>query len=133
MVALPLERIAVNDTLPNRVLEGFEMFSMANLRTRSTGIPDVTLYCSQGEFEGKSSVHGPRVKVYLGSRLTREMLRDPIIIKLTDPPQVVVGSLTGKPRQLVMQFLSLNREVLIQYWNDLNMDLEELLERLEKV
>lgn len=119
--------------IAERVVTAFEMFSMANLRTRSTGIQGVTIYCSQGEFMGKQSVHGPRVKVYLGEKLTREQLAEPVIVKLTTPPEIVVGELNGSTKKKVFKFLEQNHDLLIRYWNDLNMDLEDLIGEIEKV
>ena len=114
-------------------MTAFEMFAMANLRPRQTGLEAVVIYCSQGEFGGKSSPHGPRVKVYLGERLTREQLAEPIIVKLSQPPQVVVGELDGKTKKQVFAFLEKNHALLLRYWNDLDMDLQDLLDGIKKV
>lgn len=93
------------------------VIAMSNLRPEDTGIPGVVIWVSAGEFEGKKGQHGPRVKVILGGgKVTQESLAAAPSVTIADG-KVVRGKLTGKVLKQVRDFLELNREVLLQYWN----------------
>lgn len=89
--------------------------AMANLRPDDTGISGVLIWISSGEYSGTKIQHGPRVKVMMGTKLSKEAVSKAVTVRLTDPPEVL-GVLPGKLKKQVLQFLTMNREVLIRYW-----------------
>ena len=52
-------------------------------------------------------------------------------MRLTDPPQVL-GTLPGPIKKKVVEFVSRNRDALLQHWN-FEIDSKELLDLLEAV
>jgi hypothetical protein len=98
-----------------RVVARFLREAMANLRPDDTGISGVLIWISSGEYSGTKIQHGPRVKVMMGTKLSKEAVSKAVTVRLTDPPEVL-GVLPGKLKKQVLQFLTMNREVLIRYW-----------------
>lgn len=112
---------------------GFDMWAMSSLRSKATGIEGVIIWVSTGEFAGADLQHGPRVKVVLGDKVSKEkMLKESVTIKISESPEVLDGDLPGKVKKQVIGFVKKNREVLLQYWNE-EIDTQELIELLEKV
>ena len=117
-----------------RVLErfaDFQMESMSNLRSKSTGIEGAVIWISAGEFSGKEIKHGPRIKVVLGDKITTDGLKNAITVRLSTPPEVL-GDLPGKVKSRVIDFVELNKDLLLQHWNG-EVDTQEMLEQLKKV
>lgn len=101
---------------PRNVVARFNMWAMSNLSPHDTGVKGCLIWCSIGEFEGKAIKHGPRIKVMLGQKITSEGLADAVSVTL-DPVPRVIGALSGRVKKQVLQFVELNRETLLQYWN----------------
>jgi len=70
------------------------VLAMSNLRASDTGVK------SAGEFEGKSSPHGPRIKVVLGSKISEDA--DSVTVKIAKPA-VVLGKLPAAIAPLALK------------------------------
>lgn len=94
----------------------YEIFAMANLSTKTTGISGAVIWVSAGEFEGKKSTHGARIKVVEGNSMSASGLVDAVVITLTEDPKVLHGKLKKKTLAQVIDFIKVNRTVLLGYW-----------------
>jgi hypothetical protein len=113
--------------LGNRIV----LEAMSNLRPGDTGVEGAVIWISAGEFYGVDAQHGPRIKVVLGNKLTTEGLREAVSVRLTTPP-MVLGKLSGKVEQQVIQFVELNRDVLLRHWSG-KLDSKQAVNLLERV
>lgn len=121
-------------TLEERVAErvaGFQVEAMSNLRSKSTGVSGAVIWISAGEFSGKDAQHGPRIKVVLGDRVTRDALYGSVSVRVTRPPEVL-GTLPPQVRKDVVAFIEKNYDVLLQHWAG-DLDTVETLAALQKV
>lgn len=103
------------------------LFEMANLRFRQTGLPVVVwIQPSTG-----NEKHWCRIKVakQYGDKTTNDLFTIRV-----DNLKVVgnTGEIKERDVEMVKEFIELNREVLIDYWND-NIDIQTVLERLQKI
>jgi hypothetical protein len=85
------------------------------------------LWFSAGEFDAEST-HGPRIHVTLsdGVRL-RDVPTSPAML-LTDVSEII-GALPRSISDEVVQFVALNRDVLLSYWHG-HVDTAELFDAL---
>jgi hypothetical protein len=118
-------------TIEERVVARFLKEAMANIRTRRTGIEGAVIWVSPGEFGGKDSQHGPRIKVMLGNKVTTEGLDDAVSVRISDPPEVL-GKLPGNVKKQVIKFVDLNRDVLLGHWKG-ETDTEEMLALIKSI
>src|ERR1700744_5708992 len=126
--------LSVRETMstePKEVVARFMLEAMSNLRTRSTGVDDATIWVSAGGFAGAQMQHGPRIKVIPGTKITKEGLLEAASVTITDPPKVI-GDLPGKLKKQAIAFVTLNSEILLQYWRN-EIDTQDLLEGLTRV
>ena len=107
--------VPVDRSIAERVASRFIGASAANLRKGETGIEGVVLYVSTKSSAGTDIQHGPRLKVMLGNRVTKENRRNSVSIRLTDPP-VVLGILPGHIRAQAVEFVRNNLPVLLLFW-----------------
>lgn len=129
------------NTIPKKVAERYRkevheaserhLWAMSNLRPTTTGVDGAVIWVSVGEFAGSDLQHGARIKVVVGTKITRDGLRDAISVRLTDPPEVL-GSLPGRIQKQVVAFVNRNRAALLSHWNG-EIDAKEMLDQLEKV
>ena len=117
--------------MAQKVASRFLLFAMSNLRSTETGVTDTVIWVSTGEFEGKNIQHGPRIKVVLGNKITKEGLTDSVTVTIADPP-VVIGKLPGAIHKQVLAFVISNKDVLLQHWNG-DLSTREMLNQLQKV
>lgn len=107
------------------------LWEMANLSQKSTGVKDVIIWVSSAQDGAKR--HGPRVKVSAHST-TKVNPDDLFVMTIQDVPRIVAGEsyLPNDTLEDVKAWVSLNKEVLLQYWNNkiLTDDLLELLVKL---
>ena len=89
--------------------EGQAGFEMANLRPARTGLPFV-VFISQGG----GARHELRVKI---ARATRVRPSDMVTVTVRPSVRVVRGRLDPHDLHLLRQWIDLNRQVLIDYWN----------------
>lgn len=99
------------------------LFEMANLRENRTGIPG-TIYISTAQGE-----HGPRVK-YFAARPGND--QPSFSVTITMPPKVEVNSLPQQVMNefspLVTQWVQLNYQSLLGFWNNGNSWYDEEVE-----
>jgi len=107
--------------------ESLDLWAMANLRPNVTGIDGVVVWVSVG----KHLRHGPRIKVMIGTRVTPQSMGGAVTVTLGDPPRVL-GKLPTEVKEAVVRFVELNREPLLQHWND-EIDIFELGRLLHRV
>ena len=108
-----------------------EVIAMSNLRPSDTGVSGAVIWVSAGEFEGKGSPHGPRIKVMQGNRVTTEGLETATTITLANPIKVI-GKLPINVQKQAIQFVQLNQKLLLRYWNT-EVSTREFLDALEKI
>ncbi len=85
------------------------LFEMANLPTKRTGLPFVVWISPKG-----SARHDVRVKVSPGPKaLPSEMAS----VAIRPAVRVVEGSLSAGNLALLAQWVELNRDVLVKYWD----------------
>ena len=109
-----------------------ELFEMANLRKRETGLP-VNIYVSSGGTVNKH--HSPRIKVmYDTSNRFNPHATVSVILKQDVTPTDVVGynNLPNHILTPIRNYINLNFDVLIDYWND-KIDTIELSRKLKKL
>lgn len=112
-----------------KVSENYEIFALANLSSKTTGIAGAILWVSSGEFESKKSVHGARVKVVEGTSMTAEGLADAAVVTISDVPELKQGKLKKKTMGLVTAFIASNKAVLLSYWKG-KIDTAELIAQI---
>ena len=116
---------------PEKIVARFMLEVMSNLRTRTTGVEDATVWVSAGEFAGAQTQYGPRIKVILGTKITTEGLAEAASVTITVPPKVI-GTLPGKLKKQSIAFVNLNREILLQYWGN-EVSTREMLDGLTRI
>ena len=101
-----------------------DIFFMTNLSPRMTGLPMAVWVSPRG-----NARHDVRIKVNTthGNRMTIE---DTSVVAVRPAPRVVAGRLTPEDRRLVADWVRLNFEAIIGYWDN-ELDTGQLLERLK--
>jgi len=115
-----------------KVSEKYEIFAMANLASKTTGVIGAVIWVSAGEFEGKKSVHSARVKVVEGNSMTTKGLADAAVVTIAATPELKHGRLKKKTMSLVTAFIILNKAVLLAYWKG-KIDTSELMLKLKSI
>lgn len=101
-----------------------EIHDMVNLYFRSTGINCRICISS------KEPLQIPRIKVYYNDN------SEYIALLIEDSPQIVLGMSSIIPSQILLQvkeWILLNKELLLYYWEHSEMDVVELVESVRKV
>jgi hypothetical protein len=88
--------------------EDVDLFLMANLTFKRTGLPFVVWISPKG-----NARHDARVKVSPGPRMTSEM----VSVAIRPDVRVVDGEMETKEFELLRRWVELNRDVLIRYWD----------------
>ena len=91
-----------------------DLFLASNLQSETTGIEGVVLWIFAGEFTGTEL--GPRLLIVIGDKISAELLRNAVTVRLTTPLKVV-AKLPGAIGRQVIEFVQKNRNVLLQHWN----------------
>jgi hypothetical protein len=101
-----------------------DIFFMTNLSPRMTGLPMAVWDSPRG-----NARHDVRIKVNTtyGNRMTIE---DTAVVAVRPAPRVVAGRLTPEDRRLVADWVRLNFEAIIGYWDN-ELDTGQFLERLK--
>ena len=106
--------------------EAKELYEMANLYPKHTGLPMVIWVSERGHAR-----HDVRVKVSMrhGDRMN---IHDTAVVGIR-PPSVLAGVLSPADRQAVFRWITLNEKVLIDYWNRVidTVDLVQALKPLQ--
>ena len=109
----------------------FDLFAMSNLGSSTTGVAGAVLWVSSGDPSGDHHHVGPRLWVVLGDTINPKALADAVIVKLTDPPDVL-GTLPPEVAGQVTRFIEANLVVLLDYW-DTAISTREMLDLLKRV
>jgi hypothetical protein len=106
--------------------ESDELFEMANLFPRTTGLPMTVWVSPRG-----NARHDVRVKVNLthGDQMN---IANTAVVGVRPTPHVVAGHLPPNDRRAVFEWLSLNTAALVDYW-DGRTDTIELGQALQRI
>ena len=102
-----------------------ELYEMANLFPRTTGLP-MTVWVSP---RGRAR-HAARIKVSLSPG--RKDIGHTAVVGIQPSPRLIAGRLPPGDFESVSQWIELNESVLIDFWNE-TIDSVELGERLKKI
>jgi hypothetical protein len=109
-------------------LEDERLFEMANVVKEQTGLPFIIWILP------KMSSHGARIKVQgdYSNKLRKDLL---FIVTISDEPKVIgdTGELSESDINLAKEFVELNMEVLLDYWNEVDVNLASIFSKLKKV
>lgn len=103
-----------------------ELFQRANLHPSETGLPMTVFVSPRGDAR-----HDVRVKVSAVSG-GKVILRDASVVGVRPEPQLLHGDLSGPDLQSVSTWITLNRDVLIDYWEERALT-SELMARLRRL
>lgn len=106
--------------------EAQDLFEMANLYPRTTGLP-VTVWVSP---KGGAR-HEARIKVSTGPGNRMEP-GNTAVVAIRPAPALLHGELPPEHLQPVLRWMGLNKAVLMDYWNG-EIDTAELVARLRKL
>jgi hypothetical protein len=87
-----------------------ELFEMANLFPRTTGLPMTVWVSPRG-----NARHDVRVKVDMthGNQMT---ISNTAVVGVRPAPHVVTGQLSSSDEQAVFEWVTLNADALVEYW-----------------
>jgi hypothetical protein len=89
--------------------EGQADFEMANLRPERTGLPFIVFISQKG-----GARHDVRIKI---ARAARVRPAEMITVAIRPTVRVVRGRLDAHDLDLLTQWIDLNRDALVDYWN----------------
>lgn len=106
--------------------EAMNLWEMANLRPKDTGIDNCVIWISSGE----AVKYGPRIKVAKGLKWDS---KNNATIPLTGMPRVIgdVG-ITQDDFSKIVKWIGINKEALMQFWNS-ELSTKEILDLLKKI
>ena len=109
----------------SRELEETELFEMANLFPRTTGLPLAIWVSPRGRAR-----HDARIKVSLSPG--RMDIGHTAVVGIRPTPRLIEGDLPPADLDLVSRWITLNEAALIDFWNE-TIDSVELGTRLRKL
>ncbi|CAN5319370.1 hypothetical protein BH09PSE1_BH09PSE1_01340 [soil metagenome] len=112
--------------IPDAPVEEEDFFDMANLRPKTTGLPMTIWVRHRGHAR-----HDARVKVCraLGDKIDVD---DMAVVGICPQPALIEGALDAASLKVVQQWIVLNSDVLIGYWEG-ELDTAEMLQSLQKI
>ncbi len=105
--------------------EGQADFEMANLRPERTGLPFIVFISQKG-----GARHDVRIKV---ARAARVRSSEMVTVAIRPSVRVVRGSLDAHDLDLLTQWIDLNRDTLIDYWNGIIEYTEDAMSAIKPV
>ncbi len=116
----------VSDKVPPPLDEGDELFEMANLYPDTTGLPMTVWVSPRG-----NARHDVRIKVNMthGNHMD---IDNTAVVAVRPAPRILAGQLSAADAQAVFQWISLNSEALVAYW-DGQIDTARLIYRLKPI
>jgi len=101
-----------------------DIFFMTNLSPRMTGLPMAVWASPRG-----NARHDVRIKVNMthGNRMT---IDDTAVVAVRPAPRVVAGRLSSEDRRAVADWIRLNYDAIVGYWDE-QLDTGQFLERLK--
>ena len=100
--------VAVNE-VETDAAAGQALFDMANLCPERTGLPFVVFVSQKG-----GARHDVRIKL---ARAPRVRASEMITVAVRPPPRIIRGRLSSREFDLIRQWIELNADVLVRYWN----------------
>ncbi len=110
---------------PEAKLEGQATYEMANLRPERTGLPFVVFISQRG-----GARHDVRVKV---AHTPRVRASEMVTVALRPSVRVIRGRLDPRDLALLRQWIDINEQVLIDYWNGVIGYTEDALNALRPI
>ena len=103
-----------------------ELFEMANLFPRTTGLPMTVWVSPRG-----NARHGARVKVNMthGDQMD---IANTAVVGVRPSPRVIAGHLSPDDQRAVFEWVSLNIAAIVEYW-DGRIDTIELGQQLKRL
>ena len=106
------------------MIESEAPYEMVNLVPRMTGLPMTVWASPRGQAR-----HDVRIKV--NPTHGRQMvIRDAVSVAIRPVARVIAGALPPADRQVVLRWIALNEEALVDYW-EFRIDTDEFLRRLK--
>jgi hypothetical protein len=103
-----------------------ELFEMANLFPRTTGLPMTIWVSPRG-----NARHDVRVKVNIihGDQMN---IANTAVVGVRPTPHIIAGRLSSDDQRVVFEWISLNTAAIIEYWDGRidTIELGQLLKRL---
>jgi hypothetical protein len=90
--------------------ESDELFEMANLFPRTTGLPMTVWVSPRG-----NACHDVRVKVNMTDR-NQMTISNTAVVGVRPTPQVITGQFSPSDEQAIFEWLALNADALVEYW-----------------
>lgn len=90
-----------------------ELYTMVNLRGRSTGLPMNIWIGPRGHAR-----HAARIKVQMDHRAKFDLENLAVISVETDLPEILEGELSANDLEFVSRYIALNREAILDHWNE---------------
>ncbi|HWB50129.1 MAG TPA: hypothetical protein VG651_13545 [Stellaceae bacterium] len=111
---------------PIEAVEAEDIFAMTNLSPRMTGLP-MSIWASPRS----NARHDARVKVNMTHG--RQMnIDNTAVVAIRPSPRVVAGRLNADDLRLVTEWISLNFQAIIDYWDE-KLDTDQFLEQLKRL
>jgi len=106
--------------------EEMNLWEMANLRPKDTGIDNYVIWISSGE----AVQHGPRIKIAKGLKWDK---KNNATLPLTGLPRIIgdIG-VTQDEFSKIVEWINLNKDALMLFWNS-ELSTKEILELLKKI
>ncbi len=114
------------DTDAPAAADSDDIFFMTNLSPRMTGLPMAVWVSPRG-----NARHDVRIKVNTthGNRMTIE---DTAVVAVRPAPRVVAGRLSSEDRRVVADWIRLNYDAIIAYWDE-GIDTAQMVQMLKPV
>ncbi len=103
-----------------------ELFEMANLYPRTTGLPMTVWVGSRG-----NARHDVRIKVNM-SHGNQMNVDNTAVVGVRPAPHLIAGRLSSQDQRLVFEWVGLNAAAIIAYW-DGDIDTAELIQALKRL
>jgi hypothetical protein len=111
---------------PSEAVEVEDIFVMTNLSPRMTGLP-MSVWASPRS----GARHDARVKVNMTHG--RQMnIDNTAVVAIRPSPRVIAGRLNSDDVRLVTEWINLNFQTLIDYWDE-KLDTDQFFEQLKRL
>ena len=111
---------------PSNAVESEDIFQMTNLSPRMTGLPMSVWVSPRGN--ARDDV---RIKVNM-SHGRQMKIENTAVVAVRPSPRVVAGRLTSDDERVVAEWIKLNLDALVDYWDE-KLDTDQFLERPKPV
>lgn len=102
-----------------------ELFSMANLFPKHTGLPRTVWIGPKG-----GARHDARIKV--SAHPDRMDLRDAAVVSIRPEPRLLLGELSPSEFEAIAAWVRLNQQILLDHWNG-EIDSFDLAQGLQRI